>query len=194
MIKTLLYTGESYTSLNKLAYAWSTQSTQSVKMVVPVRLRNRIKQSVITTALQFALKLRNTCRRNLTQWLVSWSNPVVSEALFETRTMVAKGQKMGRAEAIHTWVVHFQRYYCLSVSVCSVGTWGKSILLILKMTLAVYCPKYLQNRYLFMYSLRQCRGKAAPYTPVEGALTIRRGPTVVLLTGERDTNLPGKLN
>jgi len=36
-----------------------------------------------------------------------------------------EGQKMGRAEAIQTWVVYFNRYHCLSLSVCCVGTCEK---------------------------------------------------------------------
>jgi len=45
---------------------------------------------------------------------------------------------MGRAEAIQTEVVHFQHYNCLSLSIFSVGTWEKSGLLTLKMTLTTY--------------------------------------------------------
>jgi len=39
---------------------------------------------------------------------------------------VEKGQEMSRAEAIQNGVVNFQRYNCLSVPACSVGTWEKS--------------------------------------------------------------------
>ena len=38
----------------------------------------------------------------------------------ETQTRVAKDKKIGRVEAIQTGVAHFRRYYCLSVSVCSI--------------------------------------------------------------------------
>jgi len=41
--------------------------------------------------------------------------------------------KKGRAEAIQTGVVYIQRYNYLSV--CSVGTWEKSMILILKTNL-----------------------------------------------------------
>jgi len=40
-----------------------------------------------------ALKLRNTCRRNLTQQLASWSNSVVLKVWVETRQRVAKDHK-----------------------------------------------------------------------------------------------------
>ena len=46
------------------------------------------------------LKLRNTCRRNLTQRWVSWSSPVPPEVLVETQTSVTKSEKMGLAETI----------------------------------------------------------------------------------------------
>jgi len=45
--------------------------------------------------------------------------------------------KIGRAEAIHTWIAFFQRYLCLSV--CSVGTWEQSRLLLLKTNLVARC-------------------------------------------------------
>ena len=50
--------------------------------------------------------------RNLKQQWFSWSSPVS----VETQTRVTKGHKMGRAEAIQTGVVDFQRYHCLSLS------------------------------------------------------------------------------
>jgi len=77
------------------------------------------------------LKVRNTCRCSLPQRLVRWCSTVVPKVWVETQTKVAKGQKMGRAEA---GVVYFQRYHCLSVSVCSVHTWQKWRLLTLKTT------------------------------------------------------------
>jgi len=49
---------------------------------------------------------------------------------------VAKGQKMGRVTMIQTWVVYFQRYHRLSVSVYSVDTCGKSRLLTTKTNVA----------------------------------------------------------
>ena len=51
--------------------------------------------------------------------------------------LVAKGRKMGRAEAMQIWAVYFQRYHCLFLSVCSVCVL-KSRLLKLKMNLAAY--------------------------------------------------------
>jgi len=51
--------------------------------------------------------------------------------------------KMGRAEAIPTGIVYFQRYHCLSVFVCSVGTWEKSTVLRLQLTSSELCN--LQN-------------------------------------------------
>jgi len=64
-----------------------------------------------------ALKVRNTCRCSLTQRLARWCSPVAPKIWVETQTRVAKGQQMGRAEAIQSWVVYFQRYNCFSVSV-----------------------------------------------------------------------------
>jgi len=65
-------------------------------------------------------RVRNNFRHSLTQRLVRWCSTVVPKVCVETQTKVAKGQKMGRAEA---GVVYFQRYHCLSVCVCSVDTW-----------------------------------------------------------------------
>ena len=50
-----------------------------------------------------------------------------------------EGSKMGRPEAIQTWVVYIQRYHCLSV--CRVGASGKSRLLTLKTNLPTCCQK-----------------------------------------------------
>ena len=83
---------------------------------------------------------RPTCRRSLTQRLVSWSSPVVSKVRIKTQGRV-KGQRIGRAEAIQTGVINFQLYHCLSVSVCSIDTWEKSRLLTLKTNLATCCQK-----------------------------------------------------
>jgi len=38
---------------------------------------------------------------------------VVPKVWVATQTRVAKGQKMGRTEAIQTWAVYFHRYHCL---------------------------------------------------------------------------------
>jgi len=54
--------------------------------------------------LRLCISLRNTCRCSLTLRLVSWSRPVVPKVRIETQRRVEKGQKMGRAEAIQTWV------------------------------------------------------------------------------------------
>jgi len=99
-------------SLNKPAYVWPTQSTQGVKIVVYLRKRshNRLLP-------RFCNKLRNTCRRSLSQRLVSWSSPMVPEVWIKTRRRVENGQKMRRAEAIRTGVVDFERYHYVSVSV-----------------------------------------------------------------------------
>jgi len=64
-----------------------------------------------------AAKLRNPSRRNITQRWVSWSIPVVPEVSVETQTRATKGQKTGRAEAIQTEVLYFQRYRSLTLSV-----------------------------------------------------------------------------
>jgi len=45
-----------------------------------------------------------------------------------------EGSKMVGSEKIQTGVVCFQRYYCLSVFVCSIRTWEMSRLLTLKTT------------------------------------------------------------
>jgi len=49
------------------------------------------------------VKLRNTCRRRLTQRLLSWYSPVVSKVWVETETRAAKGQKW----AAPRWCVLF---------------------------------------------------------------------------------------
>jgi len=67
---------------------------------------------------------------------------------------VEKGKKMGRAEVIQTGVVDFQRYHCLSASVCSVDTWEKSRLQTLKTKLASCCQKPSTQCVLFMHCLR----------------------------------------
>ena len=127
---------------------WPTQSTQSVKMVV-VLWKRRHKQLSHGSAVKF----RNTCRRSLTQRLVSWSSPVVPKVWVETRTRVAKGQKMGRAQVIQTGFVCFQRHHCLSV--CSLDTWEKSRLLTLRTKLATYCQNHSHNHYFFIRFLRR---------------------------------------
>jgi len=91
-----------------------------------------------------APKLRNTCRRSFTQRLVSWSIPVVPKVWVETQTKV-KGQKMRSADAIQTWAVYIQRYFCFSMSVCSIGTWEK---LTLKLYLVV-TKIHSYNRFFF---------------------------------------------
>jgi len=100
-----------------------------------------------------AVKFRNTCRRSLTHRLVSWSGPVVPKGWVETRTRVAKGQKMSRAEVIQTGVVCFHSYYCLSVG--SLGTWEKSRLLALRTNLATYCQNHSHNHYFVIRCLRR---------------------------------------
>jgi len=67
------------------------------------------------------------------------STAVVLKVWIATQTGVVECQKLGRAEAIQTWVVYFQRYRCLSMSVCSVDTWEASRFLTLKTNLATYC-------------------------------------------------------
>jgi len=96
------------------------------------------------------IKLRNraTCRRSLTQWLVSWSSPVVSKVWIKTQGKV-KGQKIGRAAVIQTGVTNFQLYHCLSVSVCSRSTWEKSRFPTLKANLATCCKNHPHFQYFF---------------------------------------------
>jgi len=100
-----------------------------------------------------AVKFRNTCRRSSTQRLVSWSSLVVPKVWVETRTRVAKGQKMGCAQVIHTGVVFFQRHH--SLSVCSLYTWKKSRLLTLRTYLATYCQNHSHNHIFFIRCLRR---------------------------------------
>ena len=88
----------------------------------------------------------------LTQRFVSWSIPVVPRVWIKTQRRVEKGQKMGLARAIQTCDVYFQRYHCLSVSACSVGTWEKSRLLTLQTNLAACCQKSLIQS-LFYHTL-----------------------------------------
>jgi len=95
-------------------YILPTQSAQSVKMVA-----NLLKWSHNQLSPLLCTKVKHSnVSPSLTQWFVSWSITVVSKALFETQTRVAKGQKMGRTEATQIVVVCFQRYQCLSVSSC----------------------------------------------------------------------------
>jgi len=60
--------------------------------------------------------------------------------------------KNGRTEAIQTGVLNFQRYHCLSASVCSVETWEKSGLLTLKTNLAPCCQKS-STQSIFFHTL-----------------------------------------
>jgi len=98
-------------------------------------------------------KLRNspTCRRSLTQRLISWSSPVVSKVWIKTQGRVEKGQKIGRAEAIQTGVINIQLYHCLSVSFCSIDTWEKSRLLRLQANLVTCCQKSSTLPIFFSY-------------------------------------------
>jgi len=87
-------------------------SLRSVEAVVFLRKRSHNR-----LLLWLRNKLRNgpTCCCSLTQRLVSWSSPVVPNVWIKTQRRVEKGQKMGRAEAIKTWDVDFQRCHCWSV-------------------------------------------------------------------------------
>jgi len=100
------------------------------------------KRSGNSLSPRLCTNVKKYCRRNLTQLLFScWSSPVVSRVWVETQTKVKKGQKMGRAEASLTGAAYVQRYVYFSVSVCSIGTWGKGRWLTLKMNLATCCQK-----------------------------------------------------
>ena len=71
-----------------------------------------------------------------------WSSPMVPEVSIETQTRLTKGQKLGRAEAIPSAVVYFQRYHCLSLSVAYVvQVLEKKGVLTLKTNLVTYCQK-----------------------------------------------------
>jgi len=94
-------------------------------------------QSIITMALQWN---RPTCHRGLTYRLVGWSSPVAPKVWIKTH-IPREGSKNGSRRGDLTGVVDFQRYHCLSASVCSVDTWEKSILLTLKTNLATCCQK-----------------------------------------------------
>jgi len=63
--------------------------------------------------------------------------------IYKTQRRVEKGQKMGRAEVIQTWVVHLTVFSTLPQLVCvclsSVGTCEKSRLLALKTNIATCC-------------------------------------------------------
>jgi len=64
-------------------------STQSVKWFVFAETKPRS----ILIMYGSAVKLRNTCRRSLTQRWVSWSCSGVPEVSVETQTRLTKGQK-----------------------------------------------------------------------------------------------------
>jgi len=86
------------------------------------------------------LQVRNTCRCSLTQRLVRWCIPVVPKILIETQTRVAKGQQMGRAEAIQTSCV-FPTLPPL-LCVCLQRTYfRKEQIADIKNDLATYCYK-----------------------------------------------------
>jgi len=110
-----------------------------------------VEQGDIVAVIVIALFIV-TCRRSLTQRLVSWSSPVVSKVRIRTQRRVGKGQKMGRAEAIQTGVINFQLYPCLSA--CSIDTWEKSRLLTLKTNLATCCKNQPHFQYFFIRCLR----------------------------------------
>ena len=129
--------------LNKLAYVW--QLSQHKMCVCENEAANDNYHQ------GSALKLRNTCCCSLTQRLVRWSCPVVHKAWVETHTRVAKGQKMGRTEAIQTGVVYFQHYHWLTVSVSSVQTWEKSWLLTSKTTLQLTAKSHSCNHNFFVF-------------------------------------------
>ena len=132
---------KSYTCpLNKPAYVWHTQSAQSVKTVVYLRKRSH-NRLILSARLCNKLRNRPTCRRSLTQRLVSWSSPVVPKVCIKTQRTVEEGNKLGLAEAIQTCDVFFQRYHCLSVSACCVGPWEKSRLLTLETNVPTCCRK-----------------------------------------------------
>jgi len=85
-----------------------------------------------------ALKLWNTCRRSLTQRLVSWCSPVVPKVWVETQTRVAKGQKWVTPRWAEAELCIFN---VTTACLCSVHTWGKSRLLTLKNDWTTYCEK-----------------------------------------------------
>ena len=62
-------------------------------------------------------KNKNYLSLQLNTTVGSLISTVVPKVWVETQTKVGMGQHMGRAEA---GAVYFQRYHCLSVSVCSV--------------------------------------------------------------------------
>jgi len=72
---------------------------------------------------------------------------VPKKVCVETQTTVAKGQKIGRAEAIQIWVVYFQRYHYLLLSVAYVL---RSRFLKLNMNLAAYCQASSIQQLVFL--------------------------------------------
>jgi len=81
------------------------------------RCHNRLSPRLCT-------KFRKYVSLQLTRRLVSWSRSVSSKygSIGRNPSKGGEGSKKGRAETIQAWVVYFQRYHCLSVSVCSGGT------------------------------------------------------------------------
>jgi len=64
-----------------------------------------------------------------------------------------ESKNMSGTEAVQTWVIYFQSYQCLSSSVCSEGTWEKSRLLTLKMSLVSYCENSSIPLFYFSYTV-----------------------------------------
>jgi len=67
------------------------------------------------------------------------SKAVVPKIWVATQTRVAKGQKIGLAEAMQNWIVYFPRRFLASATLQLIGTWEKRIFLTLKSNLAAYC-------------------------------------------------------
>ena len=116
ILKTDFLTGKSCTCpQNKPVYVWPTQSTLSVKMVVYLRKRSHIDYYYGS-----ALKLINrpTCCRSLHRTVGKLIWPCGSQSMDQNPKKGGEGSKMDRAEAIQIGVVDFERYHCLSASLC----------------------------------------------------------------------------
>jgi len=100
-----------------------------------------------------SLKVRNTCRCSLTQRLVRWCSPWFPKYGSKPKQGWRRVNKWATPRRSKR-VVYFQRYYCFSVSFCSVRTWEKGRLQTLKTTQQLTAKNHPCNQYFVIPCLR----------------------------------------